>query len=348
MESNGANRIVSTIGTDELRAGGAAGSSRHSGSASRADGRGQSDAESPAARHGWLRDHGVTIVLVLALFVGLGLILYPTFSDWWNQYHQSRAIMNYTQAVNNMNEEEYAAMLADARDYNEELAAGGERWSMTEAEEAEYNSLLNVDGTGVMGYITIPKINVQLPVYHGTEDAVLQTSIGHLSATSLPIGGETTHTALSGHRGLPSARLFSDLDKLTEGDTFTITVLNQTITYEVDQVRIVEPNDVSDLQIEQGADYCTLVTCTPYGINTHRLLVRGHRIPNANGDAQVIAEAVQIRPLYIAIFISGITLAVLLVYVLVSSWRRGKSPDIAGAYLQSHGLHRPPDDWKRR
>lgn len=289
----------------------------------------------------WLRKHGVTLVLVLALLVGLGLILYPTFSDWWNQYHQSRAIMGYTQATSDLSEEQCAEMLAAAQEYNDRLAQTGEKWRMTEEEEAEYNSLLDVDGTGVMGYITIPKINVQLPVYHGTEEAVLQTSIGHLAGTSLPVGGESAHASLSGHRGLPSARLFSDLDQLTEGDTFTITVLNQTLTYEVDQIRIVEPDDLSNLQIEQGQDYCTLITCTPYGINTHRLLVRGHRIPNANGDAQVIAEAVQIRPLYIAVFISAIALAVLVAYTLLSTWRRGKAPDVVGSYLGSCGIERP-------
>ena len=194
---------------------------------------------------------------------------------------------------------------------------------MSEEQQKQYDSLLNFDGTGNMGYINIPKINVELPIYHGTSDSVLQTSIGHLEETSLPVGGESTHTVLSGHRGLPSAKLFTDLDKLTEGDTFTLNILNQTLTYEVDQIRIVEPTDLSDLQIEEGQDLCTLVTCTPYGINTHRLLVRGHRIANQNGEAQVIADALQIRPIYIMPFVAVPILLILIIAVLIFPKRRG-------------------------
>lgn len=302
------------------------------------------DFEPPVKQQSWLRKHGMTLVLVLILLTGLGLLAYPTVSNWWNELHQSRAIMQYQDNVSQMSQADYKKMLKAARAYNKRLAQTGELWQMTDAQKEEYNSLLNADGTGIMGYITIPKINVQLPIYHGTDDAVLQSSIGHLAGTSLPVGGKGSHCVLSGHRGLPSARLFTDLDKLTEGDTFTLTVLNETLTYQVDQIRIVEPNDISDLQIEPGRDLCTLVTCTPYGINTHRLLVRGHRIPNANGDAQILAEAIQIRPLYIIPFVAGPVLLVLLIYVFASTRRKPADVSVEDAVLQRHGLKRPTVD----
>ncbi|MBR3069473.1 MAG: class C sortase, partial [Lachnospiraceae bacterium] len=182
---------------------------------------------------------------------------------------------------------------------------------------AEYNRQLAVTDSGIMGYIDIPKIRVTLPIYHGTDDTILQIAIGHIAGTSLPVGGASTHCVVSGHRGLPSARLFTDIDKLVEGDTFTMTVLNRTVTYEVDQIRIVEPTDLSNLQIEEGKDYCTLVTCTPYGINTHRLLVRGHRVANANGEANVIADALQIEPVYVAPVVAAPMLIILLILLFV-------------------------------
>ena len=191
-------------------------------------------------------------------------------------------------------------MLNEARAYNERLLADNDRWHMTDAELEEYNSLLDLTGNGVMGYVQISSINVDYPIYHGMDESVLQIAIGHLEGTSLPVGGANTHSALSGHRGLPSARLFTDLDKLREGDTFTITVLNETTTYEVDQIRIVLPEDLSNLNIEAGKDYSTLITCTPYGINTHRMLVRGHRIENIEDADAITADALQI-PRYIAI-----------------------------------------------
>ena len=245
-----------------------------------------------------------TIVAFAVLFGGLGIIAYPTFSDWWNSYHQTRAIATYVSAVEDTNPEVIAAMMADARAYNDKLAQTGNRFNMTDAERTEYQSLLNLMGNGVMGYIQISSINVDYPIYHGMDESVLQVAIGHLEGTSLPIGGDTTHSVVSGHRGLPSARLFTDLDKLVAGDTFTITVLDQTITYQVDQIRIVLPTDLSDLGIQKGKDYCTLVTCTPYGINTHRLLVRGHRIENLINDL-ITPEAVQV-PRYVAIPAVGI------------------------------------------
>ena len=277
----------------------------------------------PAKKKGFFARHLTTILLVAVFMIGIGLIGYPSFSDYWNSFHQSRAIMNYTETVANMDQEKFDALIQEAEEYNAKLARTGINWKMSEEQQKQYDSLLNFDGTGNMGYINIPKINVELPIYHGTSDSVLQTSIGHLEETSLPVGGESTHTVLSGHRGLPSAKLFTDLDKLTEGDTFTLNILNQTLTYEVDQIRIVEPTDLSDLQIEEGQDLCTLVTCTPYGINTHRLLVRGHRIANQNGEAQVIADALQIRPIYIMPFVAVPILLILIIAVLIFPKRRG-------------------------
>jgi len=284
-------------------------------------------------------DRGFTLLLVAVMLVGIGLLLYPTVSDYWNSFHQSRAVMSYAEHVSDMNAEEYDRLLSEARDYNRRFEQDGLDWNLTEEEKAEYESVLNVDRSGVMGYIKIPKINVMLPVYHGTEENVLQSSIGHLEGSSLPVGGESTHCLLSGHRGLPSARLFTDLDQLREGDTFTMTVLNETLTYEVDHIWIVEPEDLSHLQIEEGKDLCTLITCTPYGINTHRLLVRGHRIENADGGAMVTADAIQIRPIFIAPFLAIPILIILLIWVLVTTsvnrrWNRDRKRE----YLSSHNL----------
>ena len=241
--------------------------------------------------------------LLALFFIGVGLLVYPSFSDYWNTFHQSRVIMKYADRVSNMNKDEYARLIKEANQYNQELQKTGIKWNMTDAEKASYNRYLDFESSGVMGYITIPKINVELPIYHGTSDSILQTSIGHIEGSSLPVGGLGSHTILSGHRGLPSARLFTNLDQLAAGDTFTLTVLNETYTYEVDQIRIVEPTDLSSLQLEPGKDYCTLVTCSPYGVNTHRLLVRGHRVENVNGNAELVADAIQIRPIYITPFV---------------------------------------------
>lgn len=292
----------------------------------------------------WFRRNGVTLILVLALLTGLGMLLYPSVSNWWNQMNQSNVVMQYASAVSDMDAKQYKKMLNEAKAYNRKLTETGEIWNMTPAQKKEYNSILNVDGHGAMGYIRIPKINVELPIYHGTDDSVLQTSIGHLAGTSLPVGGKGTHTVLSGHRGLPSAALFTDLDRLKEGDTFTITVLNKTLTYQVDQIRIVEPTDLSNLQIEKGKDLCTLVTCTPYGINTHRLLVRGHRIPNANGDAQLIAEALQIRPAYIALAVVIVVLLALIAYSFARMRNRRQAADFETSFLAERGLTRPNVD----
>lgn len=265
----------------------------------------------------WLKKNRINLILIGIVLLGLGLIAYPGFADWWNSLHQSRAVASYAESVANLDANKYSEMLADAEAYNAELAKIGAQWIITDEQMAKYESELAVTDSGIMGYIDIPKIRVTLPIYHGTDETILQIAIGHIAGTSLPVGGASTHCVVSGHRGLPSARLFTDIDKLVEGDTFTMTVLNRTVTYEVDQIRIVEPTDLSNLQIEEGKDFCTLVTCTPYGINTHRLLVRGHRVANANGEANVIADALQIEPVYVAPVVAAPMLIILLILLFV-------------------------------
>lgn len=261
------------------------------------------------------------IILVIVIITGLSLLLYPTVSDYWNSMHQSRAIASYDASVQKLSTTDYSAMLDAARKYNAALAKKADRYHPTAAEEKEYESLLNVNGDGVMGYVEIPKINVSLPIYHGTDDGVLQVAIGHLVGSSLPVGGAGTHCVISGHRGLPSAKLFTNLDQLESGDTFQLHVLNETLTYQVDQIRIVLPDQVGDLAIVDGQDYCTLVTCTPYGVNTHRLLVRGHRIPTENAVA-VAADAMQVDPVVVAPAVAAPILVALLVCVLVRHRKR--------------------------
>lgn len=233
----------------------------------------------------FFKKHGATLLLVLVFLAGISLLLYPTVSDYWNGLHQSRAIAGYDGAVQELNQTDYERMLAEAQSYNEALRQNPARFSPTEAEEKQYEMLLNVSGTGIMGYVEIPKLGTKLPVYHGTDDAVLQIAIGHIEGSSLPVGGPGTHSVLSGHRGLPSAKLFTNLDQLSEGDVFDLHVLGDVLRYEVDQILVVLPQEMDALAIEEGQDYCTLITCTPYGVNTHRLLVRGHRIPVTDASA---------------------------------------------------------------
>lgn len=296
----------------------------------------------------WLQKHLVTIIIIAILILGLLIMFYPAIADYWNSFHQTRAIATYMESVSRMDEDEYDKLIESARAYNRKISENGINWLMSEEDKAEYEKELDFTQTGIMGYIEIDKIDVMLPIYHGTSDAVLQTSIGHIEGSSLPVGcasfnrktgelddqTESNHIILSGHRGLPSAKLFSDLDKLVEGDTFTISVLNETFTYQVDQIRIVLPEDLSDLYLENGKDYCTLVTCTPYGINTHRLLVRGHRVGNANGDQKVVADALQIDKLYIAPFIGIPIILILLIILIVVTGRRRKRERIARKAMQ--------------
>lgn len=273
-----------------------------------------------------MKSKKITALLVLVFLTGLSLLLYPTISDYWNSLHQSQAIATYAEAVAELDDVSYDQLLADARAYNEGLVGNGNRYRPSEEETALYESLLNISGNGVMGYVEIPSIEVSLPVYHGTGDAVLQIAIGHIEGTSLPVGGKGTHCVISGHRGLPSARLFTDLDQLAEGDIFMMKVLDEVLTYEIDQIRIIEPYEVEFLEIEEGEDLCTLMTCTPYGVNSHRLLVRGHRIENLEESAElrVTADAVQIEPVLIAPLAAVPMLLVLLIWLLISTRKREK------------------------
>ena len=243
----------------------------------------------------WVKKNLLTVLMACGMLAGVFLLLYPSVSNYWNSFHQTRAISEYSEAVSTMDKDEQKEIIESARAYNEKLAETGILWNMTEAQRAEYNKELSIDGSEVMAVVSIPKFHIRCPIYHGTDETVLQIAVGHIEGSSLPVGGKDTHTIISGHRGLPSARLFTDIDKIKEGDTWTINVLNETLTYECDQIRIVLPDDLSGLRIEEGRDLCTLVTCTPYGINTHRLLVRGHRIPNANGSAEITADAIQLE-----------------------------------------------------
>ena len=264
-------------------------------------------------------NHLITILLVLIFLLGLSLLLYPAVSDYWNSKHQTRAIAVYSEEVSGLDEDQYQALWEAAAAYNASLLERDNAYLLTEEQKVAYEQLLNVSGLGIMGYIEIPSIDCSLPIYHGTEESVLQIAIGHLEWTSLPVGGESTHCVLSGHRGLPSAKLFTNLDKLQEGDVFLLRVLDEVLTYEVDQILIVEPQETGALRIVEGEDYCTLVTCTPYGINTHRLLVRGHRIENAPEArlVRVTADAVQIEPLLVAPIVALPMLLLLLILLLL-------------------------------
>ena len=270
-----------------------------------------------------MKKKSTTILLVIIFLAGLSLLLYPAVSNWWNSLHQTYAVASYVQQVADYSEEKNKKFLEAAEEYNEKLFQNGSMpHDLSEEERKEYNSLLNITGDGMMGYVTIPKIQVDLPIYHGTDEAVLEVGVGHIPGTSLPVGGQNTHTVISGHRGLPSARLFTDIDQLQEGDTFSLNILDQTLTYEVDQIRTVLPDELQDLSIEEGQDYCTLVTCTPYGVNTHRLLVRGHRIPNEADDVRIVADAVKISPLVVAPVIAAVILLILMLWVFLNSRAR--------------------------
>lgn len=274
----------------------------------------------------------VDLLLVLILLIGLGIVAYPTFSDYWNSFHQSRAIISYAESVATLNTEEYEKVWDQALQYNQWMSTKSNQWQVEPEETEFYNTLLNVGGTGNMGYVSIPRINVNLPVYHGTEESVLQTSVGHIEGTSLPVGSVhdendfskvsfASHCVISGHRGLPSAKLFSDLDRMEIGDVFTFSILDQTLTYEVDAINVVEPNDSQLIEIVPEKDLVTLVTCTPYGINTHRLLVRGHRIENEKEalNARITADAIRIDAIYAAPFIAAPVLVLMGMWVMMIS-----------------------------
>ena len=287
-----------------------------------------------APNQNWFKENWSTLALFAVFLLGLIIFLYPTISDYWNKFHASRAISVYSEVVSQMSKEDYDCELNKAYNYNQELAKEGINWKKKDDLE-EYVSILNLTGDGIMGYIKIDKLKISLPIYHTADEAVLQIGIGHLENSSLPVGtksydiitgkvsdpNEGSHCVLTGHRGLPSAKLFSDLDKLSEGDVFSIYVLGETYTYQVDQIRVVLPSDVEELNITSGEDYCTLVTCTPYGINTHRLLVRGKRVNNIQGESDVVPDAALIEGKYVAPFIAA---PIILVIVLIILFKKPK------------------------
>lgn len=256
-----------------------------------------------------------TILAVLVFIAGLGLVAYPTVSDWWNRYNSVKMIEAYERLVDEASEQEKRDMFKAADEYNASLIDNAQRFAMSKEQRSVYNSILNLGDLGIIGHIEIETLGVKIPIYHGTSDKVLDMAVGHVEGSSLPVGGKGTHAVISGHRGLPSAKLFTDLDKMSEGDRFKITVMDRELWYQVDQVRIVLPDDMSELRIDPNEDWCTLVTCTPYGVNTHRLLVRGHRISTAD-IVEIPADGVQI-PNYVAILAVGIPmLFVYLVFAL--------------------------------
>ena len=271
------------------------------------------------------RKHISTIFIILIFLVGLGFISYPTVSNLWNQAHQSRAIATYSKQVEKLDDSENKKMLKAARKYNKSLLKKSDNWKHSKKDKKKYESLLDVSGTGIMGYIEVPKIDCSLPIYHGTDEGALQIAIGHLEGSSLPVGGKSTHCVLSGHRGLPSARLFTDLDQLEEGDIFILNILGRKLAYEVDQIRVVLPEEMSDLEIEEGKDLCTLVTCTPYGINTHRLLVRGHRTEYVEKKVAEEKKEVQTKKTDIRLMIAGgagVLILLIIIIVIVIKRRR--------------------------
>ena len=294
----------------------------------------------PQGGIGKKKSHRVSnTILVLILLAGVAIAGYPAFSDYWNSMHQTRAITGYAERVAELTNDEYVAVWENALDYNRRLASNPNPWAMSDEDIDDYERQLNVDGTGNMGFISIPRIDVNLPVYHGTSETVLQTSIGHIDGTSLPAGSVhpdeddfdkvefASHSVLSGHRGLPSAKLFSDLDVLEVGDVFYLTVLDQTLTYQVDKITVILPEDSSELALFPGKDYCTLMTCTPYGINTHRLLVRGVRVENDKEliDVRVTADALKVDPLYVVPFIAGPVLLLMILWVVLFAGKKKKS-----------------------
>lgn len=273
-----------------------------------------------------MKKHLYTLALILIFLIGLSLVLYPSVSNWWNQTRSSKVISDYSELVAQMDDDTYDRMWAQAVAYNESRAGMLNPFLLTQEQQQAYQQVLNLDGNGVMGYIEIPSLGVSLPIYHTVNEDILQVAVGHLDWSDLPVGGEGTHSVMSGHRGLPSAKLFTDLDDLRPGDTFLLRILDNLLTYEVDQILIVEPHQVEDLKREPGLDLCTLVTCTPYGINTHRLLVRGHRVENTPEAAvvRVTANAVPVDPMIVALIVAIPMMAVALAGLIHRSNQKQK------------------------
>lgn len=258
------------------------------------------------------------IIVLIILIIGISLVLYPTIADFWNSRHQSVAVNGYIEKTEDMSDMQIEDSINIAKKYNIGLLNKSiERYSMNDSAIREYNSILDITGTGIMGYVDIPKIKVRLPIYHGTDESILQVAVGHIPGTSFPIGGYGTHSVLSGHSALPSAKLFTDIDKLEIGDTFNISVLNEVLTYEVDNKSVVLPTELADLEIDRNKDYITLLTCTPYGVNSHRLLVRGIRTYKNNDDLHISTDAVYVNPFIVSVFIIGILLLLYIIYKLI-------------------------------
>lgn len=270
-----------------------------------------------------MKKNKTTWVMVLFFFIGLSILLYPTISSFYNSKVQSKAIVDYESILKNYDEDKYEELFNKAREYNNKLKKL--KYPFTTHNTIKgYNNILNIDGTGMMGYITIDKIKVELPIYHGTSDAVLSRAVGHIEGSTLPIGGVGTHSVLSAHRGLPSSTLFTDLDRLEKGDTFVITILDRELTYEVDNIVIVDPDEIENLKVEDDKDYVTLVTCTPYGINTHRLLVRGSRIANAKKKTYITTEAYKISNLIVTPLVALPIILLLLLIILFKPIEKNK------------------------
>lgn len=274
------------------------------------------------------------IIRILVLLIAFSVLLYPTISNYLYEKNSSRAVDNYDDTSEKLDEARRQAILQEAREYNARLVGGtgiaGDTFHTKEETTSEYDQLLRMDVSGMMGYIIIPKIEVELPIYHTTSEAVLQSGIGHFPSSSLPVGGESTHSVLTGHRGLPSKILFTDLDKLVEGDVFYIKILGETFAYQVDQILTVLPEETDALQIEPGKDYLTLVTCTPYAVNTHRLLVRGARIPYEEAVKQAADERItpelpfQVKMLILAVVI---LILIFIIYLIWKKVRKRKTGD---------------------
>ena len=265
----------------------------------------------------------LNILIVICLLAGSGFLLYPTVGDVINAGKNKKEIDAYSAAVEALSEDEKNTILSKAQAYNTAHTTNVITDAFTEEGQLDeaYEKLLNVTGDGMMGYLDIPKINVHLAIYHGTGNDVLQDGVGHLEGTSLPIGGTGTHAVLAGHRGLPSARLFTDLDQIETGDIFSLRILDEELTYEVDQIKVIEPYETEDLAIDPQQDYVTLVTCTPYGVNTQRLLIRGHRIENTGktekNSVRLLKQLINTRS------VMGVCLVVMLIIVFIQMGRKG-------------------------
>ena len=272
-----------------------------------------------------MKKNKIGIILVLVLFVGVCGLLYPSVSQYWNSKTQTKAVENYREILESLKPEDYDAFFKESQEYN--AALSNLKFPLTDYYQISgYNNILNVSGSGIMGYVTIPKLSVELPLYHGVSPEVLNMACGHLQGTSFPVGGENTHSVLSAHRGLPHAKLFTELDKMELGDTFTITVLDRTVTYQVDQIKVVRPDEVADIQIVPGEDLCTLLTCTPYGVNSHRLLVRGTRVENAAPVLHVTSDAYKIDSLVATPIVAAPILLILLIVLMIKYRDKGSKP----------------------